>query len=73
MDKKFFEIDERTSTAVALAPWQGGVAPTGGQVVYAASDKEASDLYRRYKAGERYLRRTIHGDDGHVWKNVIAR
>lgn len=73
MDKRFFEIDVRSSMAVELASWQGGIPPQGGPVVYAASAKEASDLYRRYCAGERYLKHLVYSVDGHSWKNVIAR
>lgn len=68
---KFFEIDERGITN-QLSPFFCGIAPCGGEVVYAATRSQAQELYFRYKNGETNLKGEVLVDgQDYPYRNII--
>lgn len=73
MNMKFWEVDER-GVLTELSKFACGHAPCGGEVVYAASKAEASDLYFRYLNGEYSLKGTLClASEDYPYRNVIRR
>ncbi len=69
--KNFYEIDER-GIVTQLSKLFCGVAPCGGEVIYASNKHEAQMLYFRYKDGERNLKGEVEveGQD-YPYRNII--
>ena len=69
--KNFFEVDER-GIVYQLSRFACGVAPCGGEVVYASNRSEAQNLWNRFKNGERYLKRDLWiSGEPYPYRNVI--
>lgn len=70
-DKYFFEIDER-GIINQLSRFACGIAPCGGEVVYASNKKEAQELYFRYLNGEHWLKRDLYlSNECYPYHNII--
>lgn len=68
----FWEVDER-GVFTELSRFACGVAPCGGEVVYAHSKEEAVDLYYLYRNGETSLKGTLWlPNDDYPYRNVIS-
>ena len=68
---RFFEIDDRGITN-QLSVFFCGVAPCGGEVVYAETRSQAQELYCRYKNGETGLKGEVFVDgQDYPYQNII--
>ena len=69
----FYEVDPIRGIVCQLSRFFCGVAPTGGEIVYAANRSEAQELWFRYRDGERNLKGAvmIDGQD-YPYENIIC-
>lgn len=68
-----YEIDVIRGTIHQLSVFACGVAPCGGEVVYAANRNEAHELWFRYRNGEYGLKGAIMVDgQDYPYYNIIC-